>query len=121
MILVIDLDDALRDFANAISPESLEDLDSFWYVADVFEMIVRTVLGSSINYSGALSGVVNKIAYETGEPRMLAQSVCDLAVTQILDKIADVFPDIIPGKLFADKKYSVNRYSRSIYTISAGT
>jgi len=121
MKMVIDLDDALRDFAGVISPDSLEDLDSFWYVADVFEMIVRTVLGSSINYTGSLSGVVNKIAYETGESRISAQSACDLAVTQILDKIAEVFPDIIPGKLFADKKYAVNRYSLSIYVITIGT
>lgn len=115
MRIVINFHDALLSFCEALSQDPYDN-DTFWYVADIFEQLVRCCVDSNKVYADAYQNTVTKIANEIGEGRPMAQSACDLAITQILDKIQEIFVNTPHSEMFKVKK-NINRFGLSNYIL----
>lgn len=115
MRIVIDFKDALLSFCEALSQDPYDN-DVFWYVADIFEQLVRCCVDSNKVYADTYQNTVTKIANEIGEGRPMAQSACDLAITQILDKIQEIFVNTGHLQMFKINK-QVSRFGLSNYIL----
>lgn len=118
MIIVIDFRDPLVEFADSFGVHQY-DTDSMWYVADLFDMLVRAALDSNKEYKEQVNGLIRKLQDETGESRGVCQSACDLAITQILDKMDEIFANVRHVDLYKTSK-DVKRVSTSgsLYAIN---
>lgn len=116
MRIVIDFTDALMEYADALLVDR-NDTDSMWYVADIFEIIVYAALDSEKSYKENIEGVVNKIAYETGESRAVSQSACDLAITQVLSKMDEHFVGVRHVDLYKTRK-DIKRFNLATYVVN---
>lgn len=118
MIVVIDLKEPLEEFAETFGVYP-HDTDSMWYVADMFDMLTRAALDSNKGYKEQVDGLIRKIQDETGESRGACQSACDLAITQILNKMDEVFANVRHIDLFKTSK-DIKRVaeSKSLYVIN---
>lgn len=115
MRIVIDFKDALLSFCEALSQDPYDN-DVFWYVSDIFEQLVRCCVDSNKVYADTYQNTVTKIANEIGEGRAMAQSACDLAITQILDKLQEVFVNTPHGELFNKNKH-ITRFGLHNYIL----
>lgn len=118
MHIAIDFIDALLDYCHALGVHK-EDTDSVWYVADIFELLVLAALDSNKGYKETMASVITKIQYETGESKAVVQSACDVAITQILSKMDEVFVNVRHIDIFKTKK-DIRRASHSLYVLSIG-
>jgi hypothetical protein len=120
MIVAIDFRDALQEFSDSLGVDR-RDTDSMWYVADLFDMLLKAALDSNKEYKKQIDGLVSKLQAETGEPRSICQSSCDLAITQVLNKMDEIFANVRHIDLYKTSK-DVNRAngSMSVYTINVG-
>lgn len=118
MRILIDFRQALVEFAQALGVLEY-DIDSMWYVSDIFDSLVLAALDSNKGYTQVVSGLVSKLENETGEHRSYCQSACDLAITQILEKMDEVFANIRHIDLFKTKKDIRRAFndSMSVYLI----
>lgn len=91
------------EFAHTLGVHP-EDTDSMWYLAGMFDLLVKAALDSNKGYKQSIDGLINTLQNETGESRSSCQSAVDLAVTQILDKMDEVFADIRHVDLFKTEK-----------------
>lgn len=103
MRILIDFKDALVAFAKDLGVDEF-DTDSMWYVLDLFDLLVRAALDSNKGYKEAVDGLVLKLQHETGESRSHCQSACDLAITQILSKMDEIFANVRHVDLFKTDK-----------------
>lgn len=115
MRIVINFKDALLSFCEALSQDP-HDNDVFWYVADIFEQLVICCIDSNKVYADTYQNTVTKIANEIGEGRPMAQSACDLAITQILNTLQEMFVNTPHKEIFKAKK-SLTRFGLSNYVI----
>ena len=115
MRIVINFKDALLSFCEALSQDPYDN-DVFWYVADIFEQLVRCCIDSNKVYTDTYQNTVTKIANEIGEGRPMAQSACDLAITQILDTLQEIFVSTPHKEMFKAKK-DITRFGLSNYVI----
>lgn len=118
MKILIDFRDALVEYADTLGVHR-DDTDSMWYVADLFDLLVRAALDSNKGYQESINRLVDKLEHETGESRGTCQSACDLAITQILNKMDEVFADLRHVDLFKTKKDISRAFngSMSVYSI----
>jgi hypothetical protein len=118
MVIVIDFKDPLEAFAEAFGVYP-HDTDSMWYVADMFDMLVKASLDSNKGYKEQVDGLIRKIQDESGESRGMCQSACDLAITQVLNKMDEVFANVRHIDLFKTSK-DIKRVadSKSLYVIN---
>lgn len=103
MRILIDFREALVEFANTLGVHE-SDTDSMWYVVGLFELLVFAALDSNKGYKEAVDGLIYKLQNETGESRSSCQSACDLAITQILSKMDEVFANMRHVDLFKTRK-----------------
>ncbi len=119
MIIVIDFKDALLEFAKELNVQPA-DTDSLMYVSDIFDLLVFASLDSKKGYKETVDNVISKIQYETGEPRSTVQSACDLAITQVLVKMDEIFVNVRHVDIFKTRKDIVKR-GLGIYTLDLKT
>lgn len=112
MVIVIDFKEALEEFAEAFGVYP-HDMDSMWYVADMMDMLIKAALDSNKGYKELVDGLVIKIQNESGEARGACQSACDLAITQILKKMDEVFASVRHVDLFKTAK-DIRRVADSV-------
>lgn len=103
MRILIDFRDALVEFAYTLGVHP-DDTDSMWYVAGMFDLLVNAALDSNKGYKEAVDGLISTLQNETGESRSACQSAVDLAITQILNKMDEVFADLRHVDLFKTRK-----------------
>lgn len=118
MVVIIEFREALEEFAETFGVYP-HDTDSMWYVADMFDMLVKAALDSDKGYKELVDGLIIKIQNESGEGRGVCQSACDLAITQILKKMDEVFANVRHVDLFKTAK-DIRRVadSQSLYVIN---
>lgn len=118
MRILIDFRDALVAFAKDLGVDEC-DTDSMWYVVDLFDLLVRVALDSNKGYKEVVDSLILKLQNETGESRSHCQSAVDLAITQILAKMDEVFASIRHIDLFKTDKDICRAFndSMSVYLI----
>jgi hypothetical protein len=118
MIILIDFKCPLEAFAETFGVYPYDD-DSMWYVVDLFDALVYAALDSNKGYKELIDRLVSRIENESGESRSACQSACDLAITQILHLMDEIFANIRHVDLFKTAK-DIQRIgdSKSLYTIN---
>ena len=89
----MDFDEVIDVFSKNIC-DTLPDYQEITYCASLIDLLVKGVLDKDANYAANKKSVIAALKHETGIDNILAESISEIAIKMIIDKVAEIVPEI---------------------------